>query len=96
MANGCPVWRLPFVVPLKMCVLFFAQLKDATGCDSVEIATAASLNAEQLWAELLKKFPKLAAYRSSVRLAKNCEYTAPDAVFAVDDEVAMIPPVSGG
>ena len=44
-----------------MRVLFFAQLKDATGCDSVEIAPASPLNAEQLWAELLKKFPKLAA-----------------------------------
>ncbi len=79
-----------------MRVLFFAQLKDATGCDSVEIAPASPLNAEQLWAELLKKFPKLAAYRSSVRLAKNCEYAAPNAIFAADDEVAMIPPVSGG
>ncbi|MGA9451239.1 MAG: MoaD/ThiS family protein [Verrucomicrobiia bacterium] len=79
-----------------MRVLFFAQLKDATGCDSVEIAPASPLSAEQLWAELLKKFPKLGTYRSSVRLAKNCEYTAPDAVFADDDEIAIIPPVSGG
>jgi molybdopterin synthase sulfur carrier subunit len=96
MANGCPIWRLPFVVPLKMRVLFFAQIKDATGCDSAEITLSAPLNAEQLWVVLLKQFPKLANYRSSVRLAKNCEYAAPDAVFAADDEVAMIPPVSGG
>ena len=79
-----------------MRVLFFAQLKDATGCDSAEIAPASPLNTEQLWTELLKKFPKLAAHRPSVRLAKNCEYATPDAVFAADDEVAMIPPVSGG
>jgi len=79
-----------------MRVLFFAQLKDATGCDSVEITPASPLNAEQLWAELLKRFPKLAAHRPSVRLAKNCEYAGPDAVFATADEVAIIPPVSGG
>ncbi len=79
-----------------MRVLFFAQLKDATGCDSVEIAPASPLNVEQFWAELLKKFPKLAAYRSSVRLAINCEYATPDAQFANSDEVALIPPVSGG
>ena len=79
-----------------MRVLFFAQLKDATGCDSVEITPASPLNTEQLWAELLKRFPKLAAYRSSVRLAKNCEYAVADATFAADDEVALIPPVSGG
>ena len=79
-----------------MRVLFFAQLKDATGCDLVEIAPVSPLNAEQLWAELLEKFPKLGSYRSSVRLAKNYEYAAADALFSTDDEIALIPPVSGG
>jgi len=45
---------------------------------------------------LLKHFPKLAAHRASVRIATHCEYAAPDAIFAADDEVALIPPVSGG
>lgn len=79
-----------------MRVLFFAQLKDVTGCDSAEITLASSLNTEQFWAALLKKFPKLTAYRSSVRLAKNCEYAAADEKFRENDEIALIPPVSGG
>jgi sulfur-carrier protein len=79
-----------------MRILFFAQLKDATGCDSAEIAPPSPLTAEQLWAELLKKFPKLGAYRSSVRLARNFEYAVPEATFANADEVALIPPLSGG
>jgi molybdopterin converting factor subunit 1 len=78
-----------------MRVLFFAQLKDATGCDSVELP-APALNMEQLWAELLRKFPALAAYRAQVRLARNWEYAAPGTIFNRDDEVALIPPVSGG
>jgi molybdopterin converting factor subunit 1 len=77
-----------------MRVLFFAQLKDATGCDSVELAPPS--NAEQLWAGLLEQFPKLAAHRAHVRLARNWEYAAPDAQFKNTDEVALIPPVSGG
>lgn len=79
-----------------MRVLFFAQLKDATGCDSIELASAPSLSVEQLWAELLKKFPALATHRKSVRLACNSEYAAPGARFTDADEVALIPPVSGG
>lgn len=79
-----------------MRVLFFAQLKDATGCDSVELAPANSLNAEQLWAELLKQFPELGAHRANVRLARNWEYATPEARFTDGDEVALIPPVSGG
>jgi molybdopterin converting factor subunit 1 len=77
-------------------VLFFSQLKDATKCDSVEIALLSPMNAEQLWVELLKKFPALAGHRSSVRIAKNFEYASPDAQFSNTDEVAIIPPVSGG
>ncbi len=79
-----------------MRVLFFAQLKDVTGCDSVELAPASPLDVGRLWSELLKQFPKLAAHRANVRLAKNWEYAAPDAQFADTDEVALIPPVSGG
>ena len=79
-----------------MRVLFFAQLKDVTGCDSVELAAVAPLGAEQFWAELLKRFPRLAAHRANVRLARNWEYAAPDVQFANADEVALIPPVSGG
>ena len=79
-----------------MRVLFFAQLKDATGCDSMELAPATSLNAGQLWAELLKQFPKLAGHRASVRLACNGEYASTRTTFGDEDEVALIPPVSGG
>ena len=79
-----------------MRVLFFAQLKDATGCDAVELKPASPWNLEQFWAELLKKFPKLAVYRGNVRLACNWEYAAPETRFSDADEVALIPPVSGG
>ena len=79
-----------------MRILFFAQLKDATKCDSVEIALSSSVTAEELWTELLKKFPALAGHRSSVRLAKNFEYTAANTLFSNTDEVGLIPPVSGG
>jgi molybdopterin converting factor subunit 1 len=79
-----------------MRVLFFAQLKDVTGCDSVELAPASPLNVQQLWAELLKRFPALTAHRANVRLARNWQYALPDAQFSNTDEVALIPPVSGG
>lgn len=79
-----------------MRVLFFAQLKDAAGCASVELSAPAPMSAEQLWAELLKNFPAIQKHRRTVRLAKNSEYVGPDATFDDGDEVALIPPVSGG
>jgi molybdopterin converting factor subunit 1 len=79
-----------------MRVLFFAQLKDATKCDSIELHLPSPLNAEQFWVELLKQFPALANHKKGVRLARNSEYAAPDTQFSNTDEVALIPPVSGG
>jgi len=79
-----------------MRVLFFAQLQDATGCDATELSTASPLNQEQLWVRLLEKFPALAAHRGNVRLARNWEYADAETQFFQADEVALIPPVSGG
>jgi len=79
-----------------MRVLFFAQLKDATKCDSIELALSSPLNAEGLWKMLIEKFPPLANHRKTVRLARNGEYAAAGAQFSDTDEIALIPPVSGG
>ena len=79
-----------------MRILFFAQLKDATGCTSLELPAPAPIGDEQLWTELLKKFPALETHRRTVRLARNSEYVGVEAVFSDGDEVALIPPVSGG
>ena len=79
-----------------MRVLFFAQLKDATGCDSTEIELSSPQNCEHLWKILIGKFPALANHRKNVRLARNWEYAAPETVFQNADEIALIPPVSGG
>ena len=79
-----------------MRVLFFAQLQDVTGCTATELTLPSPLNREQLWAVLLEKFPGLQAHRGNVRLARNWEYCDAETSFAAGDEVALIPPVSGG
>lgn len=79
-----------------MRVLFFAQLQDVTGCAATELALATPLDREQLWAALLEKYPGLSAHRSNVRLARNWEYADAETRFTEGDEVALIPPVSGG
>lgn len=79
-----------------MRVLFFAQLKDITGCETLELSPASPLKADELWTLLLERFPELKGHRSSIRLARNGEYAMPEAVFNAGDEVALIPPVSGG
>jgi molybdopterin converting factor subunit 1 len=79
-----------------MRVLFFAHLQDATGCAAAELELPAPINCEQLWWMLLEKFPGLKAHRGNVRIARNWEYADAATRFGNSDEVALIPPVSGG
>ncbi len=79
-----------------MRVLFFAQLKDATGCREVRLSPAVPLSAEELWTDLMERFPALGRHRTCVRLARNGEFAGSEELFGNDDEVALLPPVSGG
>lgn len=79
-----------------MRVLLFAHLKDVVGCGEFELRLTETLSAEGLWSMLVERHPDLAAFRSSVRLARNQTYAGPGEQFEDQDEVALIPPVSGG
>jgi MoaE-MoaD fusion protein len=79
-----------------MRILFFAHLKDVTGQAEIEWKMTEALDDQALWQKLMTAYPDLAPFRSTVRLARNCEYAGPDTVFTDADEVALIPPVSGG
>lgn len=78
-----------------MRILFFAQLRDVTHRREMDL-TVDEVDAEGLWQHLIEAYPALAHFRGSVRLARNSEYVGPDARFRRTDEVALIPPVSGG
>jgi len=79
-----------------MRVLFFAHLQDVTGCAFRELAIGAPVTGEQLWAWLLAEYPGLAGHRANVRLARDWDYADVQTQFTDTDEVALIPPVSGG
>ncbi|MFM7375343.1 MAG: MoaD/ThiS family protein [Chthoniobacterales bacterium] len=78
-----------------MRILFFAQLRGAVGSDQGEVA-ADGINQNQLWRLLEERWPALSAHRATTRLARNGVYAGPDDIFRSGDEVALIPPVSGG
>jgi molybdopterin converting factor subunit 1 len=78
-----------------MRILFFAHLRNAVGHDEIRLHCD-GVDANTLWTKLIETAPGLARFRNTVRLARNSEFAAPDARFYDADEVALIPPVSGG
>src|SRR6266487_3347743 len=64
---------------------------DRTGLELVEGATI-----EDAWSELASRFPALLAHRPYVRAARNGAYASWEEALHDHDEVAFLPPVSGG
>ncbi len=78
-----------------MRILFFAHLLSVTGRTELELPDG-ELDTDALWRRLEGLHPGLARFRGSLRLARNSEFVGSDTRFAAGDEVALIPPVSGG
>lgn len=78
-------------------VLLFAAARQAAGCAETQIeGEQEGWTVEEFWRVLTRLHPVLGGLASSVRLARNCEYLAPGERIFPGDEVALIPPVSGG
>lgn len=79
-----------------MRILFFAQVKDAVGVPEMALSVPGQPGVDEVWTKLIEAQPKLAPFRKTTRLARNGEYADAATKFADADEVALIPPVSGG
>lgn len=86
----------PVSQTIRVKVLFFGRLKELLGRaeDSVELHAAATI--EQLFAVFAARVPDLTKFRSSVVASRNQEFAAWDTPLHSGDEVAFLPPVSGG
>src|ERR1019366_4594460 len=81
---------------MQVRVLYLGMLRDLTGCEREVVQLAEGARLGDLYDELEKRFPKLQGFRNSLALAVNYEYSDVAAPLKEDDEVALIPPVSGG
>jgi MoaE-MoaD fusion protein len=81
---------------VRIKVLFFGVLRDLAGQRECEVELAEGTTAAGLFGHFAAKFPGLEAARRSVTVARNQEFADPETVLADGDEVALLPPVSGG
>ena len=81
---------------MKITVLLFASLKDIAGKGRLEIEIDGKCSVENLSKKLYQLYPKVEAFDNSVRIALNQEFVEDDIELKDGDEVAYLPPVSGG
>jgi molybdopterin converting factor small subunit len=76
-----------------MRVLLFGPVRAQLGVDSVQIDVAST---GELWTALVTQYPGLKPLLPTLRLARDGDFLAADAALDPADEIALIPPVSGG
>lgn len=81
---------------MRVRVLLFGQLKDLVGCSTDELELAEGARLETVFAHYASQHPKFAAMAGSVAMARNQRFASPSEAVEDGDEVAMMPPVSGG
>ena len=81
---------------MRVTIRRFARLRDIAGAAEIgrDVANGATIGA--VWQQLAGEFPELAAYERSISSAVNADYARMDHVLSDGDEVAFLPPVSGG
>ena len=81
---------------MRIHVRLFAMHRELAGTRELALELPDGATIEDAWSAVVARVPALAPGRASVRFARNAAYAAATTVVEDGDEVAMIPPVSGG
>ncbi len=81
---------------ITVTVRLFAGQRDVVGQRSLACVVPTDTTAGMLWEHLIAQHPRLGGYSGSIMVAINQSYSDPGTPLHDGDEVAYIPPVSGG
>jgi molybdopterin converting factor subunit 1 len=81
---------------MRITVRLFARLRELAGTSEFERELPDDASAKTAWESLVKDYAELAEYEPVVSCAVNQEYARFSTRLSHGDEVAFLPPVSGG
>ncbi len=77
-------------------VRMFAGARDAVGAEHVCLDVDRALTIKEVRSKLAETYPQLSGLLKSAMFARGTTYLKPDEIVKHDDELSMIPSVSGG
>jgi len=80
----------------KIKVRLFANLRELVGEKEIIITVPSGITVGYLNNEILKKYPQLKSFSNKFVTSVNCKVTTGDTIITSSDEIALLPPVSGG
>ena len=77
-------------------LLFFGELKTCTGHDHMTLSFTEDTSCEKLLCQALNNDETFKIWRARVMYAVNTDQVGPETIVKEGDEVAFLPPMSGG
>lgn len=81
---------------MRIRVKLFAILRDQAGQSETSLELPEGATVQQARKRLMESLPAIASYMDRVAFAINLSYARPESVLHDGDELAVLPPVSGG
>ncbi len=81
---------------MRVNVKLFARLRDIVGTADLTRELPEGATVRDVWQRLASDFPALTAYEASISSAVNADYARMQQPVRDGDEIAFLPPVSGG
>jgi molybdopterin converting factor subunit 1 len=81
---------------MRVTVRLFARLRDVAGTPEAVVEVDPPATIETVWLALADAYPAVAPFRPSLSAALNDDYARMTASVGDGDDVAFLPPVSGG
>ena len=81
---------------MRVTVRLFARLRDLAGTGELVREVPETSTVQTVWRSLVAEMPTLGEYERTMSVAVNADYSRMSAAVHDGDEVAFLPPVSGG
>jgi molybdopterin converting factor subunit 1 len=81
---------------VRINVLAFARVREILGSNETDMELPGASTVRDLWNILAERHGDLTRFESSIRFARNGTIVQPQTQLHDGDEVALLPPVSGG
>ena len=81
---------------MHVTVRLFARLRELVGAGELDREVPAGATVRTVWDGLVREYPEIAPFAESMSCAVNIDYARMTTAVSDGDEVAFLPPVSGG
>lgn len=81
---------------MRVTVRCFGRLRELAGAGECAVDLAPGATIADVWSALVRQRPGLEPFGRAISCARNAEFARPTAVVHEGDDVAFLPPVSGG